>query len=136
MDGGSIVMPMKKCNVSYCRNKVPVGTMYCNIHKGDNGKEYNRRVRYSKPNSKYSKFYHTPEWRATRKAKLLETPFCEVCMSKGITTKADMVHHHIYELRDPEGWEHRLDFDNLQSICYTCHNKVEHKYSTHRRTNK
>ena len=128
MDGGSIAMPMKKCNVSYCRNKVPVGTMYCDIHKGDNGKEYNRRVRYSKPNSKYNMFYHTPEWRATRKAKLLETPFCEVCMSKGITTKADMVHH-TTEIRTSEGWEHRLDMNYLESICFSCHNKQEHPNS-------
>lgn len=128
-------MPMKQCNVSYCRTKVPLGTMYCDKHKGDSGKEYNKRVRYSKPNSKYSKFYHTPEWRKTRKAKLLETPYCEVCMREGITRPAQLVHH-VIELKDPQGWELRLDMDNLQSICYTCHNKVEHKYSTHRRTNK
>lgn len=129
-------MPMKQCNVSYCRTKVPLGTMYCDKHKGDSGKEYNKRVRYSKPNSKYSKFYHTPEWRKTRKAKLLETPYCEVCMSKGITTKADMVHHKTYELRSPEGWEHRLDPDNLESICYAHHNMIEHKYSSHRYRNR
>lgn len=123
-------MPMKQCNVSYCRTKVPLGTMYCDKHKGDSGKEYNKRVRYSKSNSKYSKFYHTPEWRKTRKAKLLETPYCEVCMQEGITRPAQLVHH-VIELKDPQGWELRLDTDNLQSICYTHHNMIEHKYSNH-----
>ncbi|WGH50174.1 HNH endonuclease [Enterococcus phage Phi_Eg_SY1] len=129
MDGGDLIMPLKKCEVTYCRNKVPLGTMYCDKHMKKGKSEYNKRVRYNSDNGKYSKFYHTPEWRATRKVKLLETPYCEVCMRKGITTKADMVHH-IIELRDPNGgWEKRLEMNNLESICYSCHNKHSHKYA-------
>ena len=126
-------MPRKQCAVPHCRNHVPLGTMYCDKHNGYGDREYNRRVRYSKPNSKYSMFYHTPEWRNARAIQLYDTPYCEVCMRKGIYKQADMVHHSKYELRSPQGWEHRLDPDNLESICYACHNAIEHIYSKHRR---
>ena len=70
-------MPRKQCAVPHCRNHVPLGTMYCEKHNGHGDREYNRRVRYSKPNSKYSMFYHTPEWRNARAVQLYEHPYCE-----------------------------------------------------------
>lgn len=121
-------MPRKQCAVPHCRNHVPLGTKYCDKHNGYGDREYNRRVRYSKPNSKYSMFYHTPEWRNARAIQLYDTPYCEVCASHGRITQAQMVHHKV-EIRTTEGWEHRLDPEYLESICYSCHNAIEHKHS-------
>lgn len=122
-------MPLRPCAVGSCRNKVQIPETYCELHKDQSNKNYNKHVRYNQDNEKYSKFYSTQAWRTVRRNKLMSDPMCEVCASEGRITKADMVHH-IIELRTPIiGWEHRLDRDNLQSICYECHNKVEHEYS-------
>jgi 5-methylcytosine-specific restriction protein A len=122
-------MPMRPCAVASCRNKVEIPELYCEQHKDKSNKDYNKHVRYNSDNEKYSRFYSNTQWKRVRKAKLMSNPMCEVCASEGRMTKADMVHH-IIELRTPIiGWEHRLDKDNLQSICYECHNKLEHEYS-------
>lgn len=122
-------MPQRKCAVASCRNYVTLPERYCDAHKGHNNSQYNKHVRYNDDNKKYSNFYHSTQWRNARKAKLMEQPLCEVCLAQGKYTKADMVHHHKYELRDPKGWENRLSLDNLQSICYNCHNGIHHEYS-------
>ncbi|MCH1677402.1 HNH endonuclease [Enterococcus faecalis] len=49
---------------------------------------------------------------------------CEVCNASIAT-----IVHHRQEVRTAMGWEHRLDIDNLESICQECHNKEEHAHS-------
>lgn len=121
-------MRQRKCAVSSCRNKVELPERYCEQHRGHSDKQYNKHVRTNDFNKKYSAFYHSTPWRNVRKVKLMEQPLCEVCLAEERRTKADMVHH-IIELRSPNGWKHRLDLNNLESICYSCHNKEEHRYS-------
>lgn len=128
IEGRSNTMPQRKCAVASCRSYVTLPERYCDAHKGHNNSQYNKHVRYNEDNKKYSNFYHSTQWRNARKAKLMEQPLCEVCLAQGKYTNADMVHHKI-ELRSPNGWKHRLDLNNLESICYECHNKEEHSYS-------
>lgn len=125
-------MRQRKCAVSSCRNKVELPARYCEVHQGHNNTQYNKHVRYNDTNKKYSEFYHSSPWRNVRKVKLMEQPLCEVCLAQGKYTKADMVHHKT-ELRSPNGWKYRLDITKLESICYECHNKEDHKYSNNRR---
>ena len=47
-------------------------------------------------------------------------PLCVNCMARGIYRKGDLVDH-IVELRDD--WTKRLDPDNLETMCISCHNK-------------
>lgn len=122
-------MLQRICASPTCRNRVELPATYCEEHRGYSDKQYNKHVRTNNFNKKYDDFYHSTQWRKTRKVKLMEQPLCEVCLAQGRMTKADMVHHHKYELREPGGWEHRLSLDNLQSICYTCHNGIHHEYS-------
>lgn len=122
-------MPQRICAVPTCRNRVELPATHCEQHSGYNDKQYNKYVRTNDFNKKYNDFYHSTQWTKSRKAKLMEQPLCEVCLAQGRMTKADMVHHHKYELREPGGWEHRLSSDNLQSICYPCHNGIHHEYS-------
>lgn len=123
-------MPMRKCAVASCRNKVEIPETYCEEHKDQSSKDYNKHVRYNQDNEKYSRFYASTQWRNVRKHKLMTNPMCEICESEGRMTRADMVHHYKHELREPiVGWEHRLDLDNLQSVCYDCHNRIDHKHS-------
>lgn len=117
------------CRLSTCRNRCAINEIYCEEHKGTNNRQYNKHIRYNNDNSRYSKFYHTTEWRKLRKYKLMINPLCEVCLEEERMTKAEVVDHHI-ELRDPNGgWEHRLDINNLVSMCNKHHNMKEHKHS-------
>lgn len=122
-------MPQRICAEPTCRERVDIPERYCEEHRGHSDKQYNKHVRTNDFNKKYDDFYHSSQWRKTRKAKLMQHPLCEVCAREGRMTKADMVHHHKYELREPGGWENRLSLDNLQSICYACHNGIHHEYS-------
>lgn len=120
---------MRPCANASCRTKVTVPERFCELHKDQSTKDYNTKIRYNSENEKYTKFYKTTQWRNVRRAKLRQNPLCEVCANEGRMNPADMVHH-IIELRTPIlGWEHRLDLDNLQSICYACHNATEHEHS-------
>ena len=42
--------------------------------------------------------------------------------------------HHIQPLKTPEGWERRLDWDNLQGVCVACHNILDGKQGKRRQT--
>lgn len=129
-------MPLRKCAVATCRIKVELPRRYCDEHSGYSDKQYNKHVRYNMDNEKYSKFYQSTAWQRVRRLKLQQQPMCEVCLQQGLYTMADMVHHKT-ELRTPIiGWEKRLDMSNLQSICYECHNRIDHEYSNEARYHK
>ena len=73
-----------------------------------------------------AKFYAKTEWRKLRKLKLQQNPICEVCGEKLATAV-----HHIKSFMTGSTEEEKelllLDFDNLQSICSTCHAKLHNK---------
>lgn len=121
-------MVQRICEHSNCRNRVELPQRFCDEHSAHSDKQYNQHVRTNDFNIKYDKFYHSTEWKQARKHKLLNSPLCEVCHANGHVTPAQMVHHKI-ELRSPNGWENRLNPNNLESICYSCHNQQEHRYS-------
>lgn len=72
------------------------------------------------------KLYNTDRWRKMRQSKLMETPLCEVCSSRGLVVLADSVHH-INEILNGENelemQSIAYDYNNLLSICSTCHNR-------------
>ena len=68
------------------------------------------------------KFYKSKEWRQMRiKALQRDNYECCMCRDKGKYRKADCVHH-IKEVKEYP--ELSLTFDNLMSLCNTCHNEV------------
>ena len=76
-----------------------------------------------------AEFYHSTAWRKCRASYIHNNPACEICYKKGYMVKADVVDH-IQPIR--LGGE-RLDADNLQSLCHSCHNsksaKERHEHS-------
>jgi 5-methylcytosine-specific restriction endonuclease McrA len=66
------------------------------------------------------KFYDSSAWRALRKLKLQRNPMCEICFAYGRLTEATIVDH-IVAVRD--SYEGRLDIENLQSVCLSCHSR-------------
>ncbi len=60
------------------------------------------------------KFYNSAKWRKTSKAFLKNNPLCIVCSRPATITD------HIKEIKD--GGD-RYSWENLQSMCNSCHNK-------------
>lgn len=66
-----------------------------------------------------NKFYHSKAWRDLRALKIEQSPLCEECQRKGITTLAQVVDH----IKPINEGGAKLDMANLQSLCNPCHNR-------------
>ena len=122
-----IFIPKKICNYPNCKKIIAYKERYCEEHKAIKDKkrtEYFKQYDRDRREEKETKFYNTNEWNRVRKVALArDYGLCQRCMNKGITRLADMVHH-IEPLK--ENWDKRLNIDNLQSLCDSCH-KIIHK---------
>ncbi len=66
-----------------------------------------------------TKFYQSRAWRKLRVVKLAQQPICEDCFLRGIATPAQVVDHIVPINKGGAP----LDLNNLQSLCYACHNR-------------
>jgi len=91
-------------------------------NRRDTQRASDERRRHSTTN----KIHQDPRWRKVSKWYRLQHPLCEdpygTHKRLGETQKADHVHHIIPLVVDPEL---AYNGDNLQSLCATCHNRVE-----------
>lgn len=124
-------MLLKAC--SRCGNLIPYGRAYCEAcapiveaakaervakSKRDSNRKYNRGR-----DPKYGAFYRSRDWRILARKRIQDDGYkCKLCGK--IATEVD----HIVPIQTPEGWERRLDYDNLQSICVECHNKKHNRF--------
>lgn len=83
-------------------------------------KRANKPVDPFSQRAKFQRFYQSAKWQRTRLIKLAESPLCEMCISTGLTVPAYHVDH---KIPLAEYYSKRLDFDNLQSLCHSCHSK-------------
>lgn len=91
-----------------------------------NGKRYNRSVRQNGYNTDYTAFYHSSAWRRLRQQVLMRDDYlCQHCLAKGVVNDKDLIVHHKVELKDD--WSKRLDMENLEAVCFSCHNKIHKK---------
>ena len=119
-------MLLKACG--RCGNLIPYGTAYCSKclpivqaereariqeAKRKGNREYNKTR-----DLKYVRFYNSVEWR-TLSAKRLQDDGYKCAWCGRIATEVD----HIEEIKTPEGWARRLDYNNTRSLCHTCHDK-------------
>lgn len=89
---------------------------YCNKHSNYSSTIYNDK----RKNDKAIKFYRSKQWVDKRLDILKRDAFmCVMCGGE-----ANLVHH-VVEVR--VDFDKRLDDDNLQSVCRSCHNKIDHK---------
>ncbi|WP_057874491.1 HNH endonuclease [Loigolactobacillus rennini] len=94
-----------------------------------NTKVYNNFVRRNNNNNQFTSFYHSSEWKKLRKQVLLRDNYlCQECFKKGIVNDKNLIVHHKVELR--EDWSKRLDMNNLEVVCYACHNKIHKQKQT------
>lgn len=99
-------------------------TNIVNIMPTINRKELKKPWKASSPKKKGSwgydtGFYSKKAWRNLRRSKLHQSPLCEECQRNNVITSATMVDHIIPRRLKPEL---ELDWDNLQSLCDSCHN--------------
>jgi 5-methylcytosine-specific restriction enzyme A len=84
--------------------------------KGERDKIYDR----SKRNPEAKKFYNSVAWSKCRQIKLSRDPWCEKCLQQHVLTPASIVHHVKPITEFPEL---RLDIDNMESNCASCHSR-------------
>jgi 5-methylcytosine-specific restriction endonuclease McrA len=68
-------------------------------------------------------FYHSAAWRKLRKWYIQQNPICVRCEAKGIIKEANVVDHINPILLRGQ----KLDAENLQSLCTSCHNSKSAK---------
>lgn len=121
----------KPCNKVGCYNLVEYPRVYCEKHQ-----EYEDRLKASKfrqydnkrKDDKIWNFYRTKEWLNFRLYILTRDNYlCIECLKQGKYTKGNTVHHIIPIRGGQEGWDKRLDEDNVITVCESCHSKI-HKH--------
>ena len=124
-------MLLKECG--RCGNLIPYGSPYCKectpiveaereARLAESRKESNKRYNKTR-DPKYLRFYNGVEWR-TLSAKYTQDKGyrCEVC--RAMATQV----HHKKAIQTPEGWELRLDYNNLKLLCTRCHNEEHERF--------
>lgn len=128
--GGGIML-LKACG--RCGNLIPYGSTYCSTCKPvvkaelearrlESKRESNRRYN-KKRDLKYVRFYNSTAWRILSRKRLQDDNYKCVKCGK-IASDVD----HIIPIQIPAGWERRLDYDNLQSLCIDCHNAKHNRF--------
>lgn len=134
-------MLLKAC--PRCKRMIPHGLPYCaecapiaaaQRAEAQERKAEHKRQQYNQKynrrrDPKYTAFYLSKEWKITSRTKLQQAKYkCEAKLEgcQGLAVEV----HHIKALKTPEGWEHRLDWDNLQAVCTACHNKLDKRFGT------
>lgn len=115
--------PNKICPFPGCKNVVKKG--YCLEHKKYETTGFSNKI------SQSHRWYNTAFWRGSskkiglRKQRLKYDDYlCQNCKEKGILKQAEAVDHVIdfLSVKDEERqWTLFSDFENLQSLCYSCH---------------
>ena len=119
-------MIIKLC--AKCKKPIKYPNRYCSscyeIYKEEeeqNEKLRNRRYNQNR-DKKYIRFYQSLDWNILKNKKLQDTQYkCERCKELGRNRLAAEVHH-LKAIQTDEGWELRLDYNNLKSVCIDCHN--------------
>ena len=125
------IMLLKEC--AKCKRLIPYGKTYCDKcapimeaaraeREAKARKESNRRYN-AKRDPKEGAFYRGKAWRRLSAARIQADGYKCVQCGK-FATEVD----HIVPIQTPAGWNRRYDWNNLQSLCKTCHNKKHHRF--------
>ena len=107
--------PKRPCGYPGCPNLTD--GQYCEVHRAQERKKYDRYERSPDVNRKYGR-----AWQRIRKQYAEAHPLCERCLEEGRLTPVEEVHHIIPVSK---GGTHARS--NLMSLCRSCHNKVHHE---------
>ena len=107
--------PLKPCRYPGCPNLTD--ELYCEEHRKEARRKYDKYERRPDINKLYGR-----RWKRIRDAYVREHPFCEKCYEEGRLVPVTEVHH-IIPINDGG----TSDFDNLMSLCHSCHEKIHQK---------
>ena len=121
-----IMKPCPRCKrlmpygQAYCKDCTPIAQAELEAVRERNLKKkmqlYNQRR-----DPKYLTFYRSKDWKRQSRAKLESTQYrCEARLN-GCQYYAVEVHH-IKPIQTREGWDKRLEWENLEAVCTSCHN--------------
>ena len=121
-----IMKPCPRCKklmpygLAYCKDCAPIAQAELEAIKEHNLKKKMQRYN-SRRDPKYLAFYRSKDWKRQSRAKLDSVRYiCEARLN-GCQHYAVEVHH-IKPIQTAEGWDKRLDWDNLEAVCTSCHN--------------
>ena len=123
-----------------CKSLIPVGIAYCDTCRpvaeaqateAIERRQAYKRAKYNKAynqrrDSKYLTFYRSKEWRLLSRTKLQDCGYkCQAKLEgcKGLAVEV----HHVKPIKTEEGWDERLEWDNLMGVCVACHNVLDGK---------
>ena len=107
-----------QCTYPNCPELTYIGSR-CNKHRVVRDSAKDTQYRKREDRAELTKFYQSLQWRKLRQYHITRNPLCTQCTKSGLTVVADVVDH-IIEIRDDP--TKRLDSENLQSLCHSCHN--------------
>ena len=124
-------MILKMCR--RCRKMIVHPNIYCTAcfevvaeNKAENKKQSNRNYN-QKRDKKYTAFYNSIQWGVLRDKKMQDEQYrCENCGK--IATEV----HHKKPIQTEEGWELRLEYNNLETLCLDCHNLRHNRFQRRR----
>ena len=101
-------------------------------------KKYDANYNKFKRNKEHEKFYNSDEWKMLKEKYLQDQQYkCEKCLElsktdpkvkKRLATEV----HHIKWLSTQEGWDRRLDYNNLMALCHIHHNEIHGRFQKKR----
>lgn len=105
----------KRCNKINCSTLIDISETYCDEHKQEVNRQYDK-IRYStEEGMKYKRFYNSKSWKSLRYQTLLHSGFtCARCGREA------NIGDHIIPIK--VRWDLRLEPSNIQSMCFECHN--------------
>jgi hypothetical protein len=107
------------CSEPGC-TKLAVNSRWCTDHENNNRVIRAAKAKREQPTEKW---YSLRIWRdRLRPMKLRHDPLCQDC-GRAVATQ---VHHIRGEWKNggPGAWSMFVDFENMQSLCASCHSKI------------
>lgn len=90
-----------------------------------------KKVKYKREKEMLNQdHYSSQAWRNLRNTYISTSPLCECCLQFNKVTPATDVHHRRFWSSgetEEEQWKLFLDWNNLESLCETCHHKIHNK---------
>ena len=91
--------------------------------KREADRSYNKRR-----DPKYLRFYGSTQWKILSAKYQQDKGYkCERCGAMATEV------HHKEPIQTPNGWERRLDYDNLEALCVDCHNYRHKRFKKRQR---
>lgn len=111
----------------YCTTCKPIVEAEIESRRAEYKRESNKRYNKTR-DPKYVRFYNSVPWRTLSARYIQDKGYrCEVCGRMATQV------HHIKAIQTPEGWELRLDYDNLELLCTQCHNDKHDRFKKKKR---